>query len=263
MANFEAFDDFRESLLEVDILCEAAESALADSRKYSTFNKAALLLIAGKFEAFAESLIEEFVFRINEHQLPCHKIPDALRLHHTFRALGKLETVRQKHKHPEALQLFNELGKVWAPQASFIEIEIESSFSFGQHGEAQLVKLFEKIGVEDVLNVVSLVDQMETVSADTTVPTPVDFRGIFNSVTNMRNNILHEDASPSLNTVQVKRYRIYFEEFARKLGNHLEDILASISKADQSLTERSLLVPTTSGRSDSAVIEIAPAEPGL
>jgi hypothetical protein len=228
MASFIAFSDFKESLLEVDILCEAAESSQTDERKYSTFNKAALLLIAGKFEAFAESLVAEFIFRLNERALPCNQIPNVIRLHHTFNALSKLETVRQKHKHPEALLLFNELGRVWATQETFSDLEIEASFSFGQHGEAQLVKLFEKIGVEDVLNSVSLDDEVETVSTDAPVSTPVDFRGIFNSVTNMRNNILHEDASPNLNSVQVRRYRTYFERFARQLDDHLTGILLTI-----------------------------------
>src|SRR5438309_11814805 len=103
--NFDAALDFTDSLREVDVLCDAAESAHEGSHEYSTFNKAALLLVAGKFEAFAESIVEEFVFLFNEMELTCNKIPDTLRLHHTFSALRVLEHVRHRQKHEEAVIL--------------------------------------------------------------------------------------------------------------------------------------------------------------
>jgi hypothetical protein len=73
---FDALGDFCDSLREIDILCDAAQVAQADQRKYSAFNKAALLLIAGKFETFSESIVEEFVFKLNA--LSLRRIPSRM-----------------------------------------------------------------------------------------------------------------------------------------------------------------------------------------
>jgi len=222
---FDALGDFCDSLREIDILCDAAQVAQADQRKYSAFNKAALLLIAGKFETFSESIVEEFVFKLNALSLPSHSIPDAIRLHHTFYALRSLDKVRNRQAQKEAISLFCSLGKLWASEEACSILKVESKFSFGQHGEAELIKLFEKVGVGDVFEVITLSESLETVSTETPINSVVDFRGIFNSVTNMRNNILHQDASPNLNTDLIRKYRQYFEVFAGRLDEHLATLL--------------------------------------
>jgi len=117
------------------------------------------------------------------------------------------------------------LGKLWASEEACSILKVESKFSFGQHGEAELIKLFEKVGVGDVFEVITLSESLETVSTETPINSVVDFRGIFNSVTNMRNNILHQDASPNLNTDLIRKYRQYFEVFAGRLDEHLATLL--------------------------------------
>lgn len=219
--NFDSLGEFKESLREVDILCDAAEAAQPSADKYSIFNKAALLLIAGKFESFAESIVEEFIFEINGLGLPSHLIPDTIRLQHTFCALQALDKVRPRQKHAEAKVLFCELGKLWASSENFTTLEVDARLSFGKHGEDELSKLFERIGIVDIFDVIKLTEKLETVSVEAFVDKPVDFKGIFNSVTAMRNNILHEDASPNLNTNQIREFRRHFENFAIKLDLYL------------------------------------------
>ena len=226
--NFDAIGGFKESLQEVDILCDAAEAAQQSADKYSIFNKAALLLIAGKFESFAESIVEEFIFKLNELGLPSHLIPDTIRLQHTFYALRELETIQPRHKHGEAKTLFCELGKLWNSSEQFLTLKVDMRLSFGKHGESELIKLFERIGITDIFDVIQLTEKLETISTEAPVERQIDFRGTFNSVTSIRNNILHEDASPNLNTVQIREYRRYFENFAIKLDSHLAGILSTL-----------------------------------
>jgi len=133
--NFDSLGEFKVSLREVDVLCDAAEAARPATDKYAIFNKAALLLIAGKFESFAESIVEEFVFKINELGLPSHQIPDTIRLQHTFYALQALEKIRPRQKHVEAKVLFCELGRLWASSENFTTLEVDARLSFGKHGE--------------------------------------------------------------------------------------------------------------------------------
>ncbi|HVM51275.1 MAG TPA: HEPN domain-containing protein [Candidatus Acidoferrum sp.] len=223
--HFEALAGFTDSLAEVDILCEAADAASSDRQKSSTFNKAALLLIAGKFESFAESIVEEFVFKLNECRLPCDRIPTGLRLQHTFGALSQLERLRQPGNQEEAAQLFRRLGTLWATTERFDDLALHAKLAFGRHGEGELIKLFEKLGIPDIFDVVQLAERVETLSSDAPVEAMIDFRGIFNSVTAMRNNILHEDASPNLSSSQIKGQRRFFEQFAVGVSSHLAQLL--------------------------------------
>jgi hypothetical protein len=222
---FQALIDFRKSLLEVDVLCDAADTSQSDVLKYTTFNKAALLLIAGKFESFAESLLEEFVFLLNEKRMPCNCLPDVIRANHTFRALDNLGQLRHKHKQADAISLFVSMGRLWTSQEIFTEIKLDCSFAYGKHGAGELIKLFEKIGIDDVFLAIQISETVESVSSDMPVTKPVDFRGTFNSVCGMRNNILHEDESPNLTAFDTRKYRSHFESFAEKLTNYLADML--------------------------------------
>jgi RiboL-PSP-HEPN len=217
---FESLDDFKRSLLEVDILCDAADSNQLDALKYTTFNKVALLLIAGKFEAFAESLIDEYIFLLNKRNVPCNRVSEVIRLSHTFRAFKDLSKLRHKHKRSEAILLFTSIAKLWGSQEP-LHLAVDSSFAYGKHGSAELSKLFERIGIDDLFDRIVIMESIESVSTDSPVVTPVDFKGTFNSVCGMRNNILHEDDSPNLTSRDVKRHRIHFELFAEKLGDFL------------------------------------------
>jgi hypothetical protein len=226
---FDALDDYQASLCEVDILCDAAEANQAAAAKYATFNKAALLLIAGKFESFVEAIISEFIYQLNQGKLPSQKIPPSIRLQHTFTLLKDFDKiVNAKHKYPEAEELFAQLGRLWASHESCTYLEITAKFSYGKHGEAELVKLFEKIGVDDIFESVKLTENVDSVSEDMPVVKTIDFRGKFNSVCAMRNNILHEDATPDLNSEGVREYTRLFKEFAIRLDSYLASNLSAI-----------------------------------
>jgi hypothetical protein len=73
----------------------------------------------------------------------------------------------------------------------------------------------------DIFDVIKLTEKLETVSVEALIDKPIDFKGVFNSVTAMRNNILHADASPNLNTNQIREFRRHFENFAIKLDLHI------------------------------------------
>jgi hypothetical protein len=86
-------------------------------------------------------------------------------------------------------------------------------------------KLFERIGITDIFVEIKVTEKVETVSTDELQVRLVDFRGVFNSVCSMRNNILHQDESPNLNTGEIEQYRQQFESFAIGLDAFLSKLL--------------------------------------
>jgi hypothetical protein len=217
---FESLRDFNESLNEVDLLCDAADRAQNDPRCSSVFNKAALLLIAGKFEAFAESIAEEFVFLVNDRALVATKVPEILRLHHTFFALRGLETLKNPQKQAEAIDIFRQLGALWISVDKSLKLKLDCKLAFGRHGETQFVRMFQQLGISDIFDSIVVNEPLDIFAVEHEVQT-VDFRGTLNSVTAMRNNILHEDASPNLTTPEIRRFRTQFQSFADALALYL------------------------------------------
>lgn len=183
------------------------------------------MLVLGKFESFIESVAEEYIYKLNCLDLRPEQIPDRIRYHHTIRALKELDLNQYRHRESDFKNAFKEIAKIWTGSESLKTIEIETKFSFGKHGEKELAKLFERIGIAEIFNVIPITEEIETVSADKPVVRQVDFRGIFNTVCHYRNNILHEDASPSLNTDEITQFQKYFEQFAVKLDSYLTGML--------------------------------------
>ena len=66
VTSFDATDIFSEALSEVDYLLKTAAVNEKDEDAYNALNKAAILLLAAKLEAFCEQILEEFCFRINK-----------------------------------------------------------------------------------------------------------------------------------------------------------------------------------------------------
>jgi hypothetical protein len=172
----------------------------------------------GKFESFVEMFCEIFVFEVNQKNLPSDRIPDVLRIHHTQSKMVKLSQHFDRSEYEEAAKLLTQVGQIWATSNKFGGLSIPSKLSFGKHGEHELVKLFRPIGINDVFEVV----EVWTLDEDAATRTKVDFRGVFNSVTYMRNNILHEDATPTLTHRSIAEQKGIFVQFSESLVEELD-----------------------------------------
>ncbi len=217
--------DFIATLREVDILLVSAESSVADEVKHATFNKSALLLLSCKFENFVELLVEQYVYAINTFRLPSDRIPEPLRLHHTFQVLGKIEQQRNSGQIDVVKQAFCDIATLWITSNPFDQLTVDNKFAYGKHGEKELIKLFRPIGINDVFAEIE-VNVHDDTSENGADFKRVDFKGMFNSVMNMRNNILHQNATPSLTPGTIRDYKIAFECFS-------ENIVAKLSASLQ------------------------------
>jgi hypothetical protein len=77
--------------------------------------------------------------------------------------------------------------------------------------------LFAQIGIEDIFAACPVLATRETTLADAPDQEAIDVRADINSVTNIRNNILHSDATPNLTHGQVEKFAEHFVMFADKL----------------------------------------------
>ncbi len=205
-------EDFKATLEEVDILLDAANACTSDEEiKYATFNKSALLLLTGKFENFAETIAEQYVFIINSLELCPNQIPEVLRVKHTRKSIKGIESKQDN----DMVAIIQNLGTLWATDEKFGGLSIDCTFSYGKHGEKELKKLFANIGIENIFDEVKIYHPEKSLLSDENL---VDFQGIFNSITHMRNNILHQNATPDLTMSTVRDYRTYFEAFADELA---------------------------------------------
>lgn len=223
----DALDDFARTLEEVEILLSSAEVCIGEEAKYAAYNKSALLLLSGKFENFAELIAEEYVFLVNKLNLRSSILPEAMRLHHTYSIISKLDKFKNLSQFDEVKKILTEIGSIWVSDINFNQLIIECKFAYGKHGEKELLKLFSPIGMSDVFAEVEVFIPGETIG-DEQARKRVDFKGVFNSVINMRNNILHQDATPSLTHESIREYMLVFRDFAESLVNVLNNNLNNL-----------------------------------
>lgn len=226
---FTATAGLRVSLEEVECLLRTAEAA-ADERLFSCLNKAALLLLSGKFEAFAEALAEEFVFSVNKLAPPPLMIPARLRVSHTLLSLRNLDQLRALERQAEVERLFTSLVDLWKDPGPAPELRVECRFSYGKHGEEEVRKLFQTISEMDVFEDIVIEREVESMLPDAAATARVDVRGALNSVTHMRNNILHQDATPSLTVDRVREFMDVLSRFADGLDARLARELDGIAE---------------------------------
>lgn len=217
---YESCQNFIFSLKEVEILLNDAEVNEDEEIKYLTYNKSALLLLLAKFEKVVEEIIEEIVDHINGLGVNAKDIPNQIKVYHSILMFEKLkDVVGHDHKLEESIQLFIEVGEIWHSEEKFDKLKVSSKFNYGKHGEKELIKLFNNIGINNIFKEVKVFKNVESLIHDNVVE--VDFKGVLNSVTKIRHNIIHQDATPDLTHIQIGDYTETFRSFVLQLDQYL------------------------------------------
>ncbi|MDD5581494.1 MAG: HEPN domain-containing protein [Methylobacter sp.] len=233
MIIYQATIDFHSSLEEVDTLLALAEADDSETR-YKVLLKSALILLAGKFEAFAEDIAEEYLFSLNELKPLAKEVPLPIKIHHTLKAIKLADKFRHKDRIQDGEKIFTEIAMLWSSDLHAPKLNVDCCFSYGSHGEDELRKLFWNVGIENVFEYVVLEKNqdslLDTVENDLD-KVKIDFKGTFNSITNIRNNIIHQDATPNLTIPQIKDYRYLMQNFSTVLEAKLQNTIQVISEA--------------------------------
>jgi hypothetical protein len=219
----DAVKDFAVALSEVDALLAISEKGDPKSADRPVLIKASLLLLATKVECFFEALVEEYCELACTKESAAH-LPPALRVSASRKlfAEGKLDI-----EHPDinqAIIRFTAIAELWSDKHPCPQVTVDSKFSYGKHGEQQVIKLFRRIGIDDVFQRFLVDDETESLASP---EGPTSIAPDFNSMSSIRNNITHSDATPALTEADIRRQKRRLLLFASKLEQHLETSLGN------------------------------------
>lgn len=230
--------EFARTLAEVDILLHESDvyatgMPAADEDKVAVMNKSAVLLLTGKFEAFLESAAEDFLFAINSLDAHSRILPERLLIEHSVRAIESVERKLNNGDLSGIRTVFESLGRQWMQIDTCSDLEIPVTFNYGRHGETQIVQLFKRLGIDDVFDDVKVTDDSEN-AYEGAGAAIVDVKGIVNSLTGLRNNILHQDATPNLTVASLRKQSAILQRFATALIDALQKVIDRIEFTLQS-----------------------------
>ncbi len=224
----EVVNEFNQTLKEVEVLIDTAEKNISDNLQYSTYIKSAILLLSGKFENFLELISDTYIYQINKSNLSSKKIPESIKLNHSYKIIEKIRSKKSIiGSEEQTKQFFNEIGAIWVLEDQpFCNVQIECKFSYGKHGEEELKKLFSNIGIDNIFEQIQVVIPNDD---DPNENKEIDFKGTFNSLTGLRNNILHQNASPNLTHLDVLTNLNIIKAFSNELSTYLDNSLVNIN----------------------------------
>lgn len=215
MVVIDAVDGFDEACEELHVLLSYSRRNQSNVRRYRAFNKAAIVLLCAKFEAFLEAFLEEYAY-LHLHN-SSNLTLDAPLLQHLVDCL--LSSIEECNRGRIARR--NNLVKDLARLYGTTEIRplntytINNKLKMGKHGQGEVQRLLNSFGFG------LYVDEDDT----------KDFFTAFNSLNNIRNNIIHEDATPNLTHGDVENYLDIVSRFITGLHQHADNKLQPILPA--------------------------------
>lgn len=216
------FEDFKVALSEVDIILSYAKRNQRHRERHSIFTKTAVILLVSKFEAFLEDSIKDYVRALENLGLKPEELPDILKLNCLDKLVSERFVSDVRKQRSRVFKTIERMIKTCYGEEEIALIDIDTSFDYGKHGEAAIKKLFSRIGIEDIFQSCQVFEAHETLARTAPLSLPINVAADINALTNIRNRILHGDATPSLTHRQVDDYRRHIIEFSSKIVDKLE-----------------------------------------
>lgn len=202
----DSIDQIRQNMSEVDMLLNYASQNANDVQKYQLFNKAAVVLLSTKFEVFLEDFIDEHSRMV----LAGHtnsSLPTDLKNSYVDSAFAKVSETSDRRKKIQYMSLLLKLFNSHEEMISTLSpIRPSLKFSFGKHGQKEIEKMFERHGLKNFINSSDVQNALR----------------MMNSLFSIRNNVIHEDASPALTHQTIQGHRDNIMHFVDLLENDLQ-----------------------------------------
>ena len=192
------------------------------------FISSAVVLLGAKFESCIESLIEEYVNKINSKSNK-GSIPDELKYSSIYNKFCKYkERINKNH-----FDCFSTNSDFLDDFSSFVitimdnsnALEINNKFDYGKHGYKELVKLFKNIAInieEDKFNKFPKDGLFQGIIQE------ISFKDEFNKFTNNRNIVIHQNECPNITDDDVLGTVDIFKQFIEKIGIEINDRLQNM-----------------------------------
>lgn len=232
MSFFETTKEFDSAISEIDYLISMAAASQSSPSRLNIYIKSSIVLLATKLESFAENILEEFIDRIKDGKIKHKHLPEQLRIHSTDVLLKELSTSKAFTKKQKSIDKLHEAARIWKDEEDVTELTVSYKFDYGKHGSIEFKKFFNRIGIEDICDVCQITSINE--SMIDTGNQKRNISGDIDSLTHIRNNIVHTDAIPAgITFQQITGYRQSLWEFCFLIDLHLENQIRNIlSNAD-------------------------------
>lgn len=187
----DSIDQIRNNIVEVDMLLDYASNNTEDIKRYQMFIKASVVLLSTKFEVF----LEEFIDEHSRLVLAGHTnatISTELKNKYIDTAVDMVRETNNRTKKNQYLSMVSKLLINSGESIStFSSIRPSTKFSFGKHGQKEIEALFERHGLKAFITSEPIHNLLQ----------------IMNSLFSIRNNVIHEDASPTLTHQTIQNHK--------------------------------------------------------
>ncbi|EGR4674155.1 hypothetical protein C4G56_RS16265 [Vibrio parahaemolyticus] len=226
---FDAVQDFNDSLDEVETLLRLADgyNKLNKQDKRSLILRSAVLFLGTHLECLFESIVEEYIYKIEQMALRRDQLPEKLILssvqHHFTEELIK----KIRSGNPRCKQDIVKLAKIIECTQPVTEIKLDTSY--GKHGSNVVEKLFSRIDINEIFELCVVTEEIESLLSEDLELVTVDIKQKFNTLTGVRNGLIHENKSPNTTTFNsilgdIKHYRTFASSLERLLKSKLTEI---------------------------------------
>lgn len=201
----DSIDEFRDRLKEIESLVCYAQQCDKNITEYQMFNKIAIVLMITKFEVFVENFIDEHSRKVLEKHTS-RTILDSIRgsyVKEIVVSAYKENSIREKEEIVKNMLCL--YGPTENHLLSLMKFRPKLAFNMGKHGQKELESIFICHGMESFIKSREVSLLLESI----------------NSLIDIRNNIVHTDATPSLTDVDVIRYKKCLVDFADLLAEHI------------------------------------------
>lgn len=169
--------------------------------------------VVTSLEVYVERLLKEYIRKYNSFGLRSSLIDERLKIEHSRKVLEHLsKIIVHEHKQNECLRSLEEIGSMWSRDL-VVPLELTIKFPKGKHGEVQLVKLFKRIGIDDVFDSINIESNSSSLIQDDML----DIQEFIQEITAKRNLAIHEGA-PLHSHLSLENVRDYIDITDRILG---------------------------------------------
>lgn len=201
----DSIDQIRNNIGEVDMLLDYASNNTGNIKQYQMFIKASVVLLSTKFEVF----LEEFIDEHSRMVLAGHTnatISTELKNKYIDTAVDMVRETNNRTKKNQYLSMVSKLLTNSGESIStFSSIRPSTKFSFGKHGQKEIEALFERHGLKTFITSEPIRNSLQ----------------IMNSLFSIRNNVIHEDASPTLTHQTINDHKDIIMHFVDLLENDI------------------------------------------
>lgn len=220
--SFQSENDFYEALEEVDVFISLAKDNNQDDKKRSLFLKSGILFLGTKIECFLEDIVEEYIYKLEQLELTSEKLPEAIVLSAIHFHFSESMMSKIKQKKPACREELIKIYHLLENRDPINKINIDTKFSYGKHGSGVVAALFERIGVEDIFDRCKVIVSEESMLSDEKQDIDINIKSEVDSLTGIRNGIIHENKSPSISEERLEKYVDNFKIFVRNIAKELD-----------------------------------------